>query len=75
MRDRMTRRLMNVMIKTNIGERFCDQLTSKSRNTYVFRNALMKMANGFTNIQCITAVTLVFINNARPSLNLQEYGL
>ena len=30
----------------------------------MFRNALMKMANAFTNIQCITALTLVFINNA-----------
>ena len=33
--------------------------------THVFRNVLMKMANGFTNIQCITALTLVFINDAQ----------
>ena len=59
----MTRSLMMI---TNIRERrFCERFSSKGRNTHVFRNALMKMANGFTNIQCITALTLVFINDAR----------
>ena len=30
----------------------------------MFRNARMKVANSFTEIQCITALTLKFVNNA-----------
>ena len=53
-------------MRQNVRERrFWERFASTSRNSDMFQNARMKVANSFAEIQCITSLTLKFLNNAR----------